>query len=68
MLYDSPCVAAPAYFWLPHAPPPAHRTILDDLKMKRYCCRRMFLTHVDLIDQLLEYNTAMGVRRTPAHK
>lgn len=25
------------------------KAILDDLGYKRYCCRRMFLTHVDLI-------------------
>ncbi len=24
--------------------------ILDELKLTRYCCRRHFLTHVDLID------------------
>ena len=24
--------------------------ILDDLKIKRYCCRRMFLTQVDIVD------------------
>jgi len=23
---------------------------LDDLKLERYCCRRMMLSHVDLID------------------
>ncbi|MES1907257.1 MAG: DNA-directed RNA polymerase II subunit L [Cercozoa sp. M6MM] len=30
---------------------------LDEMKMRRYCCRRMLLTHVDLIDKLLLYNT-----------
>jgi DNA-directed RNA polymerase I, II, and III subunit RPABC5 len=29
---------------------------LDDLGCKRYCCRRMILTHVDLIVKLLHYN------------
>ena len=30
---------------------------LDDLGLTRYCCRRMILTHVDLIIRLLEYPT-----------
>ncbi|KAL0225704.1 hypothetical protein P9112_013028 [Eukaryota sp. TZLM1-RC] len=29
---------------------------LDKLNLKRYCCRRMVLTHVELIDKLLLYN------------
>lgn len=28
------------------------KNILDNLKLKRYCCRRMMLGHVDLIDKI----------------
>lgn len=28
---------------------------MDALGLKRYCCRRMLLTHVDLIEKLLRY-------------
>jgi DNA-directed RNA polymerase subunit N len=33
------------------------KKILDDLGLKRYCCRRMMLTHVDLLDEVLKYET-----------
>lgn len=29
--------------------------ILNELGLIRYCCRRMLLTHVEVIDKLLEY-------------
>lgn len=28
---------------------------MDKLGLKRYCCRRMVMTHVDLIEKLLKY-------------
>lgn len=33
--------------------PPAK--VLDDLRIKRYCCRRMFLSHVDLIYEVIKF-------------
>lgn len=32
------------------------KQVLDELGLNRYCCRRMFLTHVDLIDEVLEFS------------
>lgn len=29
--------------------------VLDSLGLERYCCRRMLLTHADLIEDLLLY-------------
>ena len=31
------------------------KEILDSLGLKNYCCRRMFLSHVDLIDEVIRY-------------
>ncbi|MEM1639283.1 MAG: DNA-directed RNA polymerase subunit N [Desulfurococcaceae archaeon] len=33
--------------------PPAK--VLDELGVKRYCCRRMFLSHVEIADELLHF-------------
>ncbi|HEX55155.1 MAG: DNA-directed RNA polymerase subunit N [Candidatus Altiarchaeales archaeon] len=29
--------------------------VLDDLGYKRYCCRRMFLSHSEVIDEVMLY-------------
>jgi len=28
---------------------------LDELGITRYCCRRMFISHVNAMDQIIEY-------------
>ena len=32
--------------------------VLDEMGMLRYCCRRMLISHVDIIDDILEYSEA----------
>jgi DNA-directed RNA polymerase, subunit N (EC 2.7.7.6) len=29
--------------------------VLDELGVKRYCCRRMLISHIDLIDEVIDY-------------
>jgi DNA-directed RNA polymerase subunit N len=31
------------------------RLVLDELGLKRYCCRRMLLSNADLIDEIVPY-------------
>ncbi len=30
--------------------------VLDDLGVDRYCCRRMILSHVDLVDEVMPFD------------
>lgn len=39
------------------------KKILDDMGMTRYCCRRMFISHVDVVDDLLRYAQVKAKRR-----
>jgi len=32
------------------------RKTLDDLGFERYCCRRMFVGHIDLIDEVAPFS------------
>lgn len=34
---------------------------MDELGCKRYCCRRMLMTHVDLIEKLLKYASLVPI-------
>lgn len=38
------------------------KKVLDSLGLKRYCCRRMLITSMDIVDQLMPYNEAQWRR------
>ena len=33
----------------------SRKKILDELGLERYCCRALFLTHIDLIDTIAKF-------------
>jgi len=33
--------------------------VLDELGVKKYCCRRMFISNVDIVDQILPYEESV---------
>jgi len=39
------------------------KQVLDEMGMTRYCCRRMFISQVDVIDDLLRYAQVTAKRR-----
>lgn len=38
--------------------------VLDELGIRRYCCRRMMITHVEIIDEFLKYAQVTAKRRS----
>jgi DNA-directed RNA polymerase subunit N len=40
------------------------KAVLDSLGVKRYCCRRMLITAMDVSDQLMPYNEALYRRHS----
>jgi DNA-directed RNA polymerase subunit N len=39
--------------------------VLDSLGVERYCCRRMLLSHVDIIDEILRFYEEASKRKLP---
>ena len=37
--------------------------VLDALEVTRYCCRRMLLSHIDIIDEVLNFYVETGKKR-----
>jgi len=37
--------------------------VLDSLGIKRYCCRRMLLAHVEIIDEVIRFHEEAEKRR-----
>ncbi|MGB1475983.1 MAG: hypothetical protein ACPG73_07285 [Candidatus Poseidoniaceae archaeon] len=33
-------------------------TALDELGFERYCCRRMYVSHIDLIDEVAPFSAS----------
>lgn len=40
------------YFDGTNIPDTAEKKVLDEIQLTRYCCRKVLLTHVDLVDKL----------------
>ncbi len=38
------------------------KNVLDDMGLNRYCCRRMLLSHVEVIDEIIQFYEAKRVR------
>ncbi|PUA31980.1 MAG: DNA-directed RNA polymerase subunit N [Candidatus Terraquivivens tikiterensis] len=36
--------------------------VLDELGIKRYCCRRMFISSEDYFDEIVEFRSKFGKR------
>ena len=36
---------------------------LDALNIKRYCCRRMFLGHVDILEKILSFSNSSSKKQ-----
>lgn len=41
--------------------------VLDSLGIKRYCCRRMLLSHVEIIDEVLRFYEEAEKRKEASH-
>jgi len=39
------------------------KKVLDSLGVKRYCCRRMLLSHVEIADEILKFYEEKGRRK-----
>ena len=39
--------------------------VLDDLGVKRYCCRRMFLSHYEYFDEIIKLQALYGSKPYP---
>jgi DNA-directed RNA polymerase subunit N len=39
------------------------RKVLDSMGVTRYCCRRMLLSHVEIIDEILRFYEEAAMRR-----
>ena len=37
--------------------------VLDSLEVTRYCCRRMLLSHVEVVDEILKFYEEAAKRR-----
>ncbi|MEM1722181.1 MAG: DNA-directed RNA polymerase subunit N [Candidatus Jordarchaeales archaeon] len=40
------------------------KTVLDSMGLRRYCCRRMLLSHIDLIDEIIPFSQKIKKEET----